>query len=120
MSMDALEFLRERKRLCNLQKDCNGCPFGEANCSVSNIMPDEDYKRVIATVEQWSKANPRKTRQGEFLKQWPEAEIDENGCLRLCPIAVSAAYRNKAGGCASPTRPQCAVCCREFWSQEVE
>lgn len=27
MSMDALEFLRERKRMCNSYKDCGGCPF---------------------------------------------------------------------------------------------
>lgn len=119
MSMDALEFLRERKRICNLQKDCNGCPFGEAKCSVSNIMPDEDYKRVIATVEQWSKEHPRKTRQSVFLKQWPEANVDDYGVLKMCPSPISTSHRNAHGGCAN-IGVKCSDCRREFWSQEVE
>lgn len=119
MSMDALEFLRERKRICNLQKDCNGCPFGEAKCSVSNIMPDEDYKRVIATVEQWSKEHPRKTRQSEFLKQYPEANIGENGVLRVSPCMISASHRNAHGSCATMNR-DCADCREEYWMHEVE
>ena len=28
--MDALEFLKERKRLCSSYKGCVGCPFGAA------------------------------------------------------------------------------------------
>lgn len=120
MSMDALEFLRERKRLCNSYKGCEGCPFDDGKCVIESTISDEDFKRIIATVEQWSKEHPRKTRQSVFLEQWPEAELTKDGVISICPIAVSAAYRNKAGGCASPTRPQCAVCCREFWSQEVE
>lgn len=73
-----------------------------------------------AIVEEWSAAHPRKTRQDVFLEQWPEAELTKDGVISICPIAVSAAYRNKTGGCASPTRPRCAVCRREFWMQEVE
>lgn len=83
-------------------------------------MSDDGYERVIAIVEQWSKEHPRKTRQSVFLEQWPEAELTKDGVISICPIAVSAAYRNKTGGCDSQTRPQCAVCCREFWMQEVE
>ena len=119
MSMDALEFLRARKRLCNLQKDCSGCPFGEDKCSVSNIMPDEDYKRVIATVEQWSKEHPRKTRQSVFLEQYPEAQIDNNGVLGVCPAPIFHSHRTDGGGCIDINR-DCPDCRREFWSQEVE
>ena len=61
-----------------------------------------------------------KTRQSVFLEQWPEAELTKDGVISICPIAVSAAYRNKTGGCDSPTRPRCSDCRREFWMQEVE
>lgn len=115
--MEALEFFRERKRLCNLQKNCSGCPFDKDNCSVSNIMPDEDYKRVIATVEQWSKEHPRKTRQSVFLDQWPETEIDPYGYLMVCPKRISADCRIRYGNCANRV---CSDCHREFWGQEVE
>lgn len=117
--MDALEFFRERKRLCKLQKDCSGCPFDKDNCSVSNIMPDEDYKRVIATVEQWSKEHPRKTRQSVFLEQYPEATIDNNGGVCVRPCYLSATHRNAYGKCAHMDR-DCTDCRREVWMQEVE
>ena len=118
--MDALEFLRERKRMCNLHKDCEGCPLEGTKCVVSSIVPDEDYKRIIATVEQWAKEHPRKTRQSVFLKQWPTAKIDESGCLDVCPYLVSATHRDEDGRCAIMMQSKCYDCRREFWMQEVE
>lgn len=115
--MDALKFLRERKRMCNSYKDCDSCPTGVGKCAVSNITTDEDYKRVIDTVEQWSKMNPVKMRQSVFLEQYPEAEIDECGYLMLCPKRISADCRNRYGNCTSRL---CSDCRCEFWMQEVE
>lgn len=115
--MDALEFLRERKRLCNRYKDCEGCPLEGGKCAISYSTSDEGYKRIIATVEQWSKEHPRKTRQSVFLEQWPEAELYPDGVLRLCPKKVSVAYRN-GNSCAKTI--DCGDCCRKFWMQEVE
>ena len=36
--MDALEFLRERKRMCNSYKNCEGCP---CPASGMEITPDD-------------------------------------------------------------------------------
>lgn len=113
--MDALEFLKERKRLCKLQTDCNECLFDGAKCVVSSFTPDEDYKRVIATVEQWSAAHPRKTRQSVFLEQWPNCMVDRDGTVGMCPRNVDKNYicdLNRYTGCLD--------CRREFWMQEVE
>ena len=52
--MDALEFLRERRRMCNSYRNCEGCPLEDGKCVVSDVAPDEDYKRIITAVEQWS------------------------------------------------------------------
>lgn len=60
--MDALEFLRERKRMCNLCKHCEGCPLERAGCGLGASASDEEYEKIIADVEQWSKEHPRKTR----------------------------------------------------------
>jgi hypothetical protein len=113
--MDALEFLRERKRLCNSYKNCDGCPFVKRLCSISDIMSDEDCERIIAIVEQWSKEHPVKTRQGVFLKQWPNCTIDNDGVVGMCPKSVDKDFIcdvNRFAGCLN--------CRREFWMQEVE
>lgn len=115
--MDALEFLKERKRLCDSYKNCDGCPFVKGFCVISDITSDKERKSVIAIVEQWSKEHQRKTRQSVFLEQYPEAEIDKCGCLMLCPKRISADYRNSYGNC---TNRLCSDCHREFWMQEVE
>ena len=81
---------------------------------------DDEIKVTLSIVEKWSKEHQHKTRQSMFMEQYPEAELTKDGGISICPIAVSAAYRNKTGGCASPTRPRCEVCLREFWMQEVE
>lgn len=116
--MDALEFLMERKRLCSSYKGCVGCPFGAAECVVRDMTSEHTCKIIVAAVEQWSKEHPRKTRQSVFLEQYPEAELTKDGVISICPIAVSAAYRDADGGCAVNDR-KCAVCRREFWMQEV-
>ena len=117
--MDALEFLVERRRMCYSHRHCKGCPLEEGKCVVSSVAPDEDYKRIIAAVEQWSKEHPRKTRQSVFLERYPEAEIDANGVVGLCPMSISAAHRDSDGECNCPEK-MCRDCRREFWMQEVE
>lgn len=114
--MDALEFLRERKRMCNSYKDCEDCPLEWAICIASSTVPDGDYKRIIATVEQWSKEHPHKTRQSVFLEQWPNCPMDDDGVVGVCPRNVDKMYvcnLSRSGGC-------CTGCRREFWTQEVE
>lgn len=117
--MDAIEFLKERKRMCTSRKGCDGCPLEGTHCVLSYATDDEDYERIIATVEQWSKEHPRKTRQTEILKMFPEAHVSANGSLYLCPASVSAAYRDENGNC-KVRRLKCADCRKEFWGQEVE
>lgn len=117
--MDALEFLREHKRMCNRYEGCCDCPLEVSICPGSSTMPDEDYKKLITVVEEWSAAHPHKTRQSVFLEQYQEARVTDNGDLVVCPANVSAEHRDVYGGCAPFYRP-CEECRREFWMQEVE
>lgn len=116
--MEALEFLKERKRMCRFfGESCKGCPLEGTKCVVSRIVPDEDYKRIIATVEQWSKEHPRKTRQDVFLEQWPNARPADDGVLTFCPKRFDF---NISCLAECHSLKKCSDCRREFWMQEVE
>lgn len=116
--MDALEFLKERKRVCYLYDECDKCPFDSKCLGIIN-KSDEELKKIVDITEKWSKEHPRKTRQSVFLEQWPQAEIDVNGVVGLCPMFISAAHRGSNGSCKNPEK-RCSYCRREFWMQEVE
>lgn len=114
--MDALEFIRERNRMCEaLGENCEKCPaIKDGYC-----MAFQGTEGIVSIVEKWAKENPRKTRQSVFLEQWPEAKVGEDGVLTLCPYLVSSTHRNKYGSCRTPNTP-CSDCCREFWTQKIE
>lgn len=114
--MDALEFLKERNRMCKSYETCVGCSLEGDRCTISRSTSDEEYERIITTVEQWSKEYPRKTRQSVFLEQWPEAKRVDN-ILAVCPKVLNMSlpcwiYNN--------ANVACEDCRREFWMQEVE
>lgn len=114
--MDALEFLKERG---SSYSTCIGCPLEEAKCTLGSGTSVEEYEKIIADVEQWSKEHPLKTRQSVFLEQYPETQLDDTGVVSVCPAIVSPAHRINGGGCAHYHK-KCRDCRREFWMQEVE
>ena len=63
--MDALEFIRERNRMCkSFGVECKNCPANkDSRCLDINL--DEE---IVPIVEKWSKENPRKTRLDVFLE----------------------------------------------------
>ena len=117
--MDALEFLKERKRMCNSYKSCDSCPLAEGSCVINHATSDEDCKRIVTAVEQWSKEHPRKTRQSVFLKQYPNVRLDTDGIIDISPCRMdSKQYTFDGEDCRK--FKSCDACCREFWMQEVE
>lgn len=121
--MDAVIYLEETRRMCRFFSHvaCGGCPalINRQNCMFADMIVNYGTKTAdaVAIVEKWSDAHPRKTRQSVFLEQWPEAEIDKSGRLRLCPKLISADCRDKYKNCSNRI---CFDCRREFWMQEVE
>ena len=120
--MDAVEFLRERRRMCNAQDNCGTCPIGIVcdDYFVNHNYSQEKASGMVSTVEQWAAAHPAKTRQSVFLEQYPEAAISKDGAIVICPLAISAAYRHGNGACNKGNSDTCADCKRQFWSAEVE
>ena len=121
--MDAIEFIRERNRMCATYtpKRCEGCPADNyGGCGVTCIMIDKiDAERLVPIVEKWSAEHPRKTRQNAFLEQYPDTELDRFGVIQLCPASISATHRDSNGEYKT-TEIMCADCRRGFWMQEVE
>lgn len=119
--MEALEFFKARKRMCEATK-CNSCKLYhvQGGCCIA---PDHEkidaYEEAIAIVERWAKEHPVKTMQSEFLKQFPETELTQDGVITICPVVVSAAYRTENGLCANPSE-KCDDCRRKFWLAEVK
>ena len=117
--MDAVEFIRERNRMCDCSLDCAACPAGRTPCGLNGGPSVESVEKLVQIVEEWAKAHPPKTRQSEFLRQWPEARVDKDGILSICPAEIAKNQRNEYGGCAN-LMEDCRKCRREFWGQEVE
>lgn len=118
--MDALKFLKERKRMCSCYKHCEGCPLEELNCALNAADPDEDNEQVIAAVEQWSKEHPFRTRQNVFLEQYPDAVISDDGLPYVAPCQLYAGLIHGESIEDCENRGLCADCRREFWTQEME
>lgn len=82
--MDAVKFMDERARLCNAYNQCRGCPI--TDWCEKGLREQAKYSAdIVAAVEKWSAAHPVKTRQSEFLKQWPNARIGSEGTMAIDP-----------------------------------
>ncbi len=111
--MDALKYLKTLRRMCNAK--CRKCEFGEVyrvngGCSTWQKNHPEE---AVAIVEKWAAEHPAKTRQSEFLKYYPDAQID-SGCLNACPMDI---FGDMGINCNKQT---CYECKKEFWLTEVE
>ena len=100
--MDAVKFIEERNRMCGTMSEVWGV----------------DAAQIVKNTEEWATAHPRKTRQSVFLEQYPNARIDSQAVIYVCP---ADAYGDKV----CPKNDEnvhmpCRDCRREFWSQEVE
>lgn len=100
--MDAVKFIEERNRMCGTMSEVWGV----------------DAAQIVKNTEEWSAAHPVKTRQSVFLEQYPNARIDRQAVIYVCP---ADAYGDKV--CpknGENVRMLCRDCRREFWTQEVE
>lgn len=113
--MDAVKFIKESKRLCKAQESCGKCVAQIGGCCLTDICVEENSaEKAVAVVEQWSKDHPAKTRQSEFLKVFPKAEIKDDA-LWMCPKYISYDYRPEE----NCYKISCSDCKHKFWLAEV-
>ena len=106
--MDAVEFIRQVRRM--------GKQKGEAIC----FKLEEIDTEIVEQVEQWAKAHPEKTRQSEFLKQWPDAEISDDGLPSVAPCQLDVRFIHGESQDDCKKRGVCNKCRCDFWLREVE
>ena len=107
--MDAVEFYRTFKRMCE-KTDCKDCLLDQKCRPSANVEPEE----VVELVVEWAKEHPVKTRQSEFLRMFPNAMINESdGVLCITPCKIEG----KSIGCQNGK--SCGECRREYWLTEV-
>lgn len=118
--MDTVEYLKTLNRMCHCE--CLKCEFGKARSGFETcpVWQRTHPEEAVEIAEKWAKEHPAKTRQSEFLKQWPETALMRDGVITICPLMISAAYRDKNGACNKDQSDTCADCKRQFWSAEVE
>lgn len=107
--MDAVKFYSTFKRMC-AETDCKDCLLDQKCRPSANVEPEE----VVKLVEEWAKDNPVKTRQSEFLKMFPKAEIKDD-YLWMCPKYIDYDYKPEE----NCYKISCGDCKRKFWLTEV-
>ena len=125
--MDAVEFLKEAKRYCEWCKNttqdgkkrlCDACYFEKLNNIFS--LHSMAYCKFVEIVEQWAKEHVAKTRQSEFLKKWPDAEIGYDGLPTVAPCQLNIELLQFDSQDDCENRGVCGKCRRDFWLKEVE
>ena len=106
--MDAVEFIKQVRRM--------GKQKGEAIC----FKLEEKDTEIVEKIEKWAKEHPVKTRQSEFLKQWPDAEISDDGLPAISPCQLNVLFIHGKAQKDCEDRGVCNKCRRDFWLKEIE
>ena len=114
--MDAVEYVKQRDRVCDYYVNCGDCPAGSyEGCSSLSEIPN-----LVPIVEQWAKEHPVKTRQDEFFNQWPDAEIGYDGLPTVAPCQLYKDIEEKDENGVCCKNLECAECRRDFWLKEIK
>ena len=102
-------------RMCKKIGACMNCLLGVANNGADMVCRDfvaTCPNKANEIILYWCKGHPVETRQSKFLKIFPNAKIDADGALTICPQCV-----NKDFSCQ--TEKSCIGCCKEYWLAEL-
>lgn len=116
--MDAVKYLTELHRMCTKSNTCDDCPIYKATGRYCGLTYNnaEMLAGHIGIVEQWAKEHPARTRQSVFLERYPNAFIDGDNILVICPRVIDGGrcdeFSNGTIGCVT--------CKQQYWSQEVQ
>lgn len=102
--MEAFEYLKELKRMCESFTGCKDCPLCDS-CDILHSS-NEELQHRADVVEKWSKEHPIKTYQKALLEIFPNAPMI-GGVITLCPKIMDCSFE-------TCTR-SCSECRKQFW-----
>ena len=106
---------RTKNGLCKIK--CSNCPLCNNNNGEGLSCPTfEIYypEKAIEVVQKWSDEHPQKTFLTEFLKNYPNAELD-HGVPKVCLKKLGA-----VSDCAKTKKGDLHISCYRCWNQPVE
>ena len=121
--MDAKEFVKDIRRMCEYYEDCVECPNRECGyCSKSGLLADDEAEEIISIVDKWAKEHPVETNQTKLLELFPNLKLNANGTVDYCPKTFGAnceCIRMCVGNRTEWTM-DCLVCKNKFWNSEYK
>lgn len=108
---------RTRRQGCKIK--CSECPLSSQNNGTSDSMSCITFEmyhpeKAIAIVQKWSDEHPQKTYLSEFLKNYPNAELN-HGAPRICLKELGA-----VSCCAKAKKGDFYISCHSCWNQPIE
>lgn len=124
--MDAVEIMRAYGQMCRMyEEDCTRCELSHFRNQTGKFCRHfvaECPEEAVEIVEKWTAEHPKKTRQSEFLKMFPNVPM-ENGFLLTNPCWVDSTVKclkQKSDGVYEDAPERCVECRKEYWHEEVE
>lgn len=119
-----VKLIKDYARMCESKVgiDCDGCELNKnKKYSSCELFMMKEPKKAVEIIEEWSAEHPIKTRQSEFLEQYPEVAKDEYGIINIPPCVIERSRFMKIGEstCNTPKK-LCGQCRHEYWNEEVE
>lgn len=111
--MDAVEFLKEKNRMCHAVKcESDSCPLFKYESCISALVGNE-IEEAVSAVEEWSKSHHIKTRQSEFLKHYPNV-VRRDNIIDIPPCHVESWMKDTCHG------RSCDECRHDYWMEEID
>lgn len=123
--MEAIKFFEELQRMCQSHALCKNCPlklkfydcpYDKNFEDVASASEKEELTKIIEIVDKWSKENPRKTKQSEFLKMFSEASLRDGKVVDICPLSLDRKYKT-GNECSTSS---CIECMEGYWLKEIK
>lgn len=93
---------------------CNHCPLSRFNNDEEMLCTELELRhpeKAIAIVQKWSDEHPQRTYLSEFLKNYPNAKLDEDGTPNFCPYRLGLMSKDN---CRKDHN------CVKCWNQPIE
>ena len=118
------KLIKDYARMCDKKRgiDCDVCELNKnKKYSSCELFMMKEPEKAVEIIEEWSAEHPIKTRQSEFLEQYPEVAKDEYGIINIPPCVIERSRFMKIGEstCNTPKK-LCGQCRYEYWNEEVE
>lgn len=116
------QYFAEKQRMVKLQTgevceiSCEECPLSSMNNGEGIVCSDFETcypEKAIAIIQEWSDEHPPKTFLTEFLKNYPNAELD-HGVPKVCLKKLGV-----VSGCAKTKKGDLYISCYRCWNQTI-